>query len=173
MSARLPNLRSGASLLAPLVLLAAGCGINCDKDPDDPPVEYKGGVTTNAGAYDSAPDGENSAWLTFSAGRTYRFYHDLGGPPRKIVTYFAFAQRCGAGEQKVERYTIGVGNQATIEDNTHADYFDVRNDTCAEVCLRVYASDPILASEEPTAGSPEAGAVDDAAGDANDSGSSE
>jgi hypothetical protein len=140
-----------------VALFAAGCGINCDRNPDEPAVDYRGGVTTSAGAYDSAPEGENSPWLTFPAGRTYRFYHDLGGPPRDIRPSLAFAERCGAGDRKVERYTPGVGNQVTIEDNTHPDYFDIRNDTCAEVCLRVYASDPILSSEprEDDAGSSE------------------
>jgi hypothetical protein len=131
-----------------VALFAVGCGINCDRNPDEPAVDYRGGVTTSMG-YDSTPDGENSPWLTFPAGRTYRFFHDLGGPPRHIDAYLAFAERCGAGARKVERYTNGAGNQVTIEDNTHPDYFEVRNDTCAEVCLRVYASDPILSSEPP------------------------
>jgi hypothetical protein len=136
--------------VAGLALACAGCGINCDRDPDVAPVPWKGGVTENGPSglvYDSSPNADEGPYLDFPPGRTYRFFHSLGGKARSIVTYFAFADRCGAGSRKVERSSIGVGNQATLETQTDPTYFDVRNDTCSDVCLRVIARDPIVSTE--------------------------
>jgi hypothetical protein len=140
------------------VAAITGCGINCDRNPDEPPVEYKGGVTVD-GVYDSSPLGPRGPFLQFPPGRTYRFFHDLGGIPRRINSYLAFSDRCGNTEQGVERMAESAGNQVTLEQPTEPDYFDVRNDTCSDVCLRVVADHPILESEPP-AGEPDAGDVE-------------
>lgn len=140
-----------AARLGAVALVAGitGCGINCDRNPDQAPVEWRGGVVTDKGNYDSSPDGFDGPYLPFPPGRTYRFFHGLGGKPRVIQTWLAFSERCGAQERGIERSAEAAGNQVTIEKTESPDYFDIRNDTCSDVCLRAVAEDPILETSPP------------------------
>lgn len=121
-------------------------------------MEWKGGVTVK-GIYDSSPEGFHGPFLGFPPGRTYRFFHDLGGPPRVIQTWIAFSERCGATERGVERTAEAAGNQVTIEVTDSDEYFEIRNDTCSDVCLRAVAQGPILSTEPPEEPEPDAGDV--------------
>jgi hypothetical protein len=122
---------------------AAGCKTQCNRDPDEPPVVFTGGSTAG-GVY------ESSSWageyLDFPPGRTYRFVHDLGGVPRTIEFYFSFSSTPVPGPDADPSARQGgtvpaAGNQATIEAVT-AKTFDVRNDSCSDIHLRVVARDP-------------------------------
>jgi hypothetical protein len=135
-------------LACALVAVITGCGINCDRSPDEPPVEYRGGVTEN-GTYRSAKDGLRGPFLQFSPGRTYRLFHDLGGIPAVVDTRLAFSEGCGNQERGVERSAEAAGNQVSLEQPTSPEYIDLRNDSCSDVCLYVTASGPILQSEPP------------------------
>ena len=113
-------------------------------------MDYTDGVTfADTLTYDSSPNNWEGPWLPFPPGRTYRFFHDLGGIPLQINTWIAFSDRCGDHAGGVERSSEGAGNQTTIEQPTDPTYFDVRNDTCSDICLRVVASHPILESDPP------------------------
>jgi hypothetical protein len=133
----------GATLVAvgagALTMVSTGCGNQCDRNPDAPPVVYNGGTTRN-GVYDSAPSW--NGYLDFPPGRTYRFVHHLGGIPQNITPYVAFETNPvnlsndgspGSGTTSI------VGNQFTINRVT-ATTFDVFNDTCSDIQLRVTAS---------------------------------
>jgi hypothetical protein len=137
---------AGQSVVCALVIAAlTGCAINCDRNPDVPPVEYRDGVTE--GGFYSSSLGLGGPFLEFPPGRTYRIFHDLGGPPRRVETRLAYSEACGNTERGVERSAESAGNQVSLEQPTAPDYFDLRNDTCSDVCLWVGASHPILESE--------------------------
>lgn len=134
---------------------ASGCSaLNCDRNPDEPPVRVTEG-TVKHGAYQSAP--WNGPFLDFPPGRTYRFVHGLGGVPRTLQAYLAFRPMCGPeAHGQGGELAPGAGNQTTISQVT-AEYVDVRNDTCSDVCLMLVAADP------DTPGASDAGASDAAA----------
>jgi hypothetical protein len=140
---------AGRAVACALAAATAGCGINCDRNPDVPPVDYKEGITRTKPELTYESTSWEGPWLAFPPGRTYRFYHQLGGIPISIETWVAFSDRCGDHPGGVERSSEGAGNQTTIEQPNDPRYFDVRNDTCSDVCLRVAASHPILDSEPP------------------------
>jgi hypothetical protein len=134
----------GAALAATLV--TAGCGQLCDRNPDAPPVPYTGGDATNVGtpyaSYETS--GWPGAYLAFPPGRTYRITHGLGACPRNVEADFAFDVSPVAGSNNGKQPSgsaPAAGNQYTIERVT-PETLDVRNDTCSDVRLRVYASDP-------------------------------
>jgi len=140
---------------------STGCGEQCDRNPNVPPVEYKDGKASN-GVYESSPF--SGPYLDFPSGRTYRFYHYLGGIPRRIDPWVSFdvdpvpssnEAKPGGGTTPI------VGNQFTVERVT-ATTFDVRNDTCSDIKLRVVASDPEPAARA-DAGTPEPDGGDAAA----------
>jgi hypothetical protein len=146
----------GATLLAAgaaaVGVVSTGCGNQCDRDASAPPVLYTGG-TTRDGVYDSAPSWND--YLDFPSGRTYRFVHNLGGRPHVIIPYVAFETNPvtlsndgspGSGTTSI------VGNQFTI-DRVTATTFDVFNDTCSDIQLRVVATDPERVAA-PDGGSP-------------------
>ncbi len=96
-----------------------------------PAIDYLDGSTRD-GYYESS--GWNDAWLHFPQGRTYRFRHGLKTEDYSMVTYVGFDPRPfeerGASEN--------TGNMGLIEQVT-PEYFQVRNDTCAEMYIRVIA----------------------------------
>jgi hypothetical protein len=116
----------------------AGCGTQCDRNPNEPPIRWTGGKVLS-GAYASSD--WSGPWLDFPPGRTYRFVHGLGGVPAVIQGWFSFDANPVSGGGAV----LAAGNQFTIEHPTTT-YFDARNDTCSDVFLRVVASSPELAS---------------------------
>ena len=101
---------------------------------------------TNAGtpyaSYETS--GYPGPYLAFPPGRTYRIAHRLGACPRNVGADFAFdvspVSGSNAGTQP-SGTVPAAGNQFTIERVT-PETLDVRNDTCSDVRLRVYASDP-------------------------------
>jgi hypothetical protein len=144
----------GVTGLVTLVLSASlastfttvGCGLQCDRNPDEPPVPYKAGITSNPdtpfAAYESAPS--TGPFLDFPPGRTYRFFHALGAPPVSITAEFSFDEFPIASTNTAPDKSGAVtaaGNQFTKERVT-ATTFDVRNDTCSDVHLRVVATFP-------------------------------
>jgi hypothetical protein len=149
--------------IAPLVSAAvtAGCGTLCERNPDEPPVVYKDGITHFAGTpyawYESAP--LKGPYLDFPPGRTYRFVHQLGGVVGQPQANFSFAEfpiaTTNDGPHK-SGFVTGAGNQATFERAT-ADTFDIRNDTCSDVYLRVTAAFPTLGDSDAGTPTPIAG----------------
>ena len=139
-----PFVASWSSVVLLSAAIAAGssalsCGTQCDRNPDEPPVVYRGGVTNAArGTYFSAP--YDGPYLDFPPGRTYRFFHGLGGKPQMVRAWLSFAEYPGQGDSP-EGFVEAAGNQATFEGAT-SDYVDVRNDTCSDVRIRIEASDP-------------------------------
>ena len=136
---------TGAALIASL-FAATACGKQCDRNPDELPVTWNAGTTTNPGrpsaSYESA--GWSGPYLDFPAGRTYRFNHALGDCPKTILIYGAFnpspVVTTNSGHTSAGSAII-IGNQANVTRVTSTT-FDVRNDTCSDVFIRAEASDP-------------------------------
>jgi hypothetical protein len=151
-----------AILALPLVatLGSAGCGTQCDRNPNEPPVVYKDGLFDPAhGTYFSSD--EDGPFLDFPPGRTYRFFHGLGGKPEFVYAWLSFSEFPTPPGEKGEGFVEAAGNQVTFEHIT-CEYVDVRNDTCAGVRIRVAATapDPGLCSD---AGAPSTSPSDAAA----------
>lgn len=115
-----------ALLAAWCACFAPACGPDCDRNPDEPPVEYTEGTTTD-GVYESAPP--EGPFLHFPSGRTYRLAHGLGQVPTACSSYLAH-------DEYPASFAEGAGNQVTFEAWTAA-HVDIRNDTCSDVRLRV------------------------------------
>jgi hypothetical protein len=121
-----------------------GCGTQCDRNPDEPPIVWKGGLTNRAtGTYFSSD--VRGPYLPFPPGRTYRFMHQLGGVPEDVQIWFSFAEG-PVDAADPDGFVPATGNQATVERVT-GEYVDVRNDTCSDVRIRFMARDPLLESE--------------------------
>jgi hypothetical protein len=113
--------------LAPSNLACSDCEVH-----GDPVLKYNHGKTSE-GYYESS--GWNDEWVYFPQGRTYQFVHDLGTEKYVVTLYLAFHPRplenkAGSSESS--------GNMGTIEIVT-PEYFQVRNDTCAEMYIRAVA----------------------------------
>jgi hypothetical protein len=155
--------RSFAILAAALLAaLESGCGTQCDRHPNEPPVEFKDGVTDQAAhIYVSSSDTKNpwkGPWLDFPPGRTFRFPHQLGGVPRQIDIWFSFSPNPIADNPEGESsgFVAAAGNQATVQ-FVDDDHIDIRNDTCSDVWIMVSLSEPKFESTR------EAGVSGDAA----------
>jgi hypothetical protein len=151
---------------APLVASAitVGCGTLCERNPDEPPVPYSGGDVNFAGTpsafYETS--GWGGPYLDFPPGRTYRVTHHLGFAPAAFAAYFAFDESPVATSNDGKNRSgsaLAAGNQFTIE-SANAETFDVRNDTCSDVRLRVVAY-------LPTEGASDAGTPSPVASDAS------
>ena len=156
---RLPHvtatlIRIGAAfaLVAGLVSLGApfttGCGTQCERNPNEAPVPFDAGNTTNPGtpyaSYESS--GWDGPYLDFPPGRTYRFMHHLGDCPKSIEVWGSFNNREPVVATHEKTKPMGgsaeiVGNQATVERVTST-AIEIRNDTCSDVLIRVVASEP-------------------------------
>jgi hypothetical protein len=120
-----------------------GCGTQCDRNPNEPPVVYTDGITDRAaGTYFSAEI--HGPYLDFPPGRTYRFMHGLGGVPQDVQAWLSFAVG-PIDAAKPEAFVQAAGNQVSWGEVT-TKYFDVRNDTCSDVRIRVMARDPVFKS---------------------------
>lgn len=155
---------SGVLVLALCAFLAqeSGCGSQCDRHPDEPPVVFEDGITDqSAHVYRSSSNAKNpwqGPWLDFPPGRTLRFPHHLGGVPQGLHCFFAFSPNPltdNNGQGAASGFVPGGGNQCTFED-VKDDHVDIRNDTCSDVFVMVELSDPILESD--------GGSVSDASG---------
>jgi hypothetical protein len=132
--------------------VTVACGNQCDRNPNEPAVLYTGGNTLNPGtpfaSYESSPG--DGPYLPFPAGRTYRFTHGLGGSPRSWELFVSFSPSPIAttdGGRTRGGSAICAGNQCTLERITPT-VFEVRNDTCSDVYLRVAVSLPTLLPAE-------------------------
>ncbi len=119
--------------LATTLVMAFGCSPPCETASEDP-VFFKGGeYVATCSTYETSPWG--GPYLHFPGGRRYRIYHGLGQVPPVVNTYVAFHESPIPGNNVSEN----TGNQGVIED-VNADYIQIRNDTCADLYLRVVAS---------------------------------
>lgn len=139
--------RTGLAFGAATLLVGSGsvlgCGTQCDRNPDEPPIAWKGGIRNPAtGWYFSAA--ASGPYLPFPPGRTYRFYHGLGGRPETFQAFLSFAED-PLPDAKPDGFTLASGNQVTFE-AVNASYIDVRNDTCSDVRIRLAAFFPGFAS---------------------------
>jgi hypothetical protein len=138
------------ALLAMAAASQTACSAACDRTANETPVEYTGGRTDRQrGFYESTT--ENGPFLDFPPGRTYRFFHHLGGVPEQKSSELAFDRFPHSGNHP-SGSVEAAGNQVTWEVITDQ-YADVRNDTCSDVFLRITLSEPSL----PDAAAPDGG----------------
>jgi len=119
-----------------IAVMCSGCmGDACNRNSDDPPVPFHGGLTSssNQDYITSLPE---EPYLDFPSGRRYRLFHDLAGVPTLIVPYVSFSPTPVLDDSG---FTISPGNQTVIHRITD-EYIDVENDTCTHFYLRVVAS---------------------------------
>lgn len=120
---------SGALLFAP----QGGCATTCNTSGQNA-IEYTGGDRVGA-IYETTP--VDGTWLDFPAGRRYKLMHHFGTTKYLYNVSLAFDPHpVPQYEGGVGNSSPGAGNELIIEDYG-ADYFQVRNDTCAEYYLRV------------------------------------
>jgi hypothetical protein len=125
-------------VLGALLTLPA-CG-TCDTDGQTP-VRYTEG-TTNADTtrYETNPiDGR---YLDFPAGRVYDLAHDLNQTPSVVLSYLSFSAEPTSGHGD---FAESAGNQVVVE-RVDDEVVRVRNDTCADMYLRV-----VLEADAPAA----------------------
>lgn len=116
--------------------LAAGCGSNCETDDPTDPVIYKGGALDSSGTvYESS--GWSGPFLHFPPGRRYVIWHRLGRTPASYQTYLSFSERGLA--DGANNAAESAGNQAVVE-LVDPQVIQLRNDSCAELYLRVVAT---------------------------------
>jgi hypothetical protein len=147
--------RSVAHVSVALSLCTAACsGDICDRNSDDPPVEFTDGLTSNSATLYMSSKADD-AYLDFPSGKRYRLFHDLLDTPSLIVPYVSFSATPlsdGSG------FTISPGNQTVINAVTD-EFIEVENDTCTDFYLRVVASTDDF-SPAPAANAPDAGIAD-------------
>jgi hypothetical protein len=116
------------------LLTSIGCvGSRCDRE-GQAPQRFEGGRTNSDGSfYESS--GLEGPFLFFPSGRTYHLVHGLSEAPAEFNVFLSFAEHpleTGAG------IAPSAGNQSIIED-VNDQYIELRNDTCAEVFVRLTA----------------------------------
>lgn len=101
----------------------------------------------------------NEPFLHFPAGRRLALVHNLNGTPRVIRTYLAFSE-CPYPVDATKPGVVAesAGNQVILE-GIQSDTIRVRNDTCADLYLRLVATHPD-GENEPEAGAGGDGAID-------------
>jgi len=118
-----------------VLLGLSGCG-SC-KTRGQEPIEYRGGHTIppdNLVYETSAPFGE---YLHFPAGRTYDLMHELAATPYLVASYIAFNRVIEQDDDgNTGNYAESAGNQVVVECQDE-ERVRVRNDTCADMYLRV------------------------------------
>jgi hypothetical protein len=126
------------SLLLPIALaaLSSGCG-NCSTRGAEP-IEFNGGMPKQeALTYETSRIfGE---YLHFIPGRRFDLMHRLGAIPTKVSSYVSFAREPSEGsndQDNIGNIAEASGNLVVIE-CADEERVRVRNDTCAEVYLRV------------------------------------
>ena len=108
----------------------SGCGAACTRSNEkNPPKTYDGGVSDGT-EYQSAPTG--GPYLSFPGGSRYEILHKLDPPPTlgTVEIRLAFDKDGSTADT--------AGNQAIVQEIT-AEHILVKNDTCADFFLYVYA----------------------------------
>lgn len=120
-----------------LVLLQAcsnfgpACSTSDDSNPADP---YAGGTTVNGSYQTSDWDGP---LLWFPGGKRYDLQHNLGCKPANIVIFVSFSEKGDKGGS----IAPSAGNM-TILQAVDDKIIRIKNDSCSDYYLRVYADDP-------------------------------
>ncbi|HEX2734609.1 MAG TPA: hypothetical protein VHM70_23555 [Polyangiaceae bacterium] len=116
-------------------LISAGCVSQvCNTDGQDPQ-RYSGGHTNAAKTfYESSP--ASGPFLYFPVGRTYQLEHGLSEMPSDYHAFLAFEE---APLEHKEGFAQAAGNEVMFE-VVNDRIIQVRNDTCAELYLRVVAT---------------------------------
>lgn len=118
-----------------------GCG-SCDTSGGEPVLFTEGFVNDSRTAYQTNRFDEE--YLHFPSGRTFDLIHGLATTPYLIQSYVAFDPNplARSDEDNTNNTAESAGNQVVIEAST-PERIRVRNDTCAELYLRVVAlADP-------------------------------
>lgn len=131
--------------LAAALVGGSGCvGQTCDTH-GEAPQRYSGGRTNRDRSFYETSN-SNGPFLFFPAGRTYRFEHGLSETPAEyhaVMAWFEYPlESAGISES--------AGNQAMFE-LIDEKAIEVRNDTCADLYLRLWAR--VAPFELPDAGS--------------------
>lgn len=135
--------RSGLALAGLFAFGVTACGA-CDTTGQDP-IEYTEGITTGGDdlwQYESTA--VNDDWLHFPAGRIYDLVHGLPGTPQRWSAYVSFNSRleplAGSGTTtNPNNAAPAAGNQVVVDAKWGPDIIRIRNDTCAEVYVRLEA----------------------------------
>lgn len=113
------------------------CVNTCDVTPGEP-ILHAGGFS-EGGLYETGA--WNADWLRFAPGTVYRFPHQLGTDRIVINVYTAFSPRPFEEQADPRGAAESAGNLAIYE-SVGDDYFELRNDTCADLYLRATAFAP-------------------------------
>lgn len=132
-----------------LVLSCALSGCGSCKTGGQTPIEYRGGESSSTTlSYETS--GVSGEYLHFPAGRRFDLIHELGLPPFQVQSYVSFQRLPAEPDQhdNTGNYAEAAGNQVVIECQD-SERIRVRNDTCAELYLRVVAqANPDLSVDE-------------------------
>lgn len=131
-------LRFAALAAAGALVLLQGCsnfGPSCSTSDDSNPAElYTGGTTLNGSYQTSDWDGP---LLWFPGGKRYDLQHNLGCKPANVVIFVSFSEQGDKGGS----IAPSAGNM-TILQAVDEQIIRIKNDTCSDYYLRVYADDP-------------------------------
>jgi hypothetical protein len=122
-----------ASFVAASLGLACAGG-QCDRDGQTPQT-FRDGHTNAARTFYESSSSEGP-FLFFPSGRTYRFVHGLSEQPAVFGAFLAFSEsplEDGSG------FAHAAGNEVIYE-RIGDDFVEIRNDTCAELFVRLWAS---------------------------------
>jgi hypothetical protein len=121
-----------------MLVTAAGCGTDCRRGDDGPPLRFDGGNSPAAGFYETSPAA--GPYLDFPSGRRWELVHGLGAVP-STAAYLSFQRcplevPCEPGDEERGGYAEAAGN-AVVFENATEEVVVLRNDTCADFFLRV------------------------------------
>ena len=155
-------MRFAALVAAGALVLLQGCsnfGPSCStSDDSNPPDPYAGG-TTKDGAYTTSDWDGPLLW--FPGGKRYDLQHGLGCKPRNVVIYLSFSEQGDKGGS----IAPSAGNMSILQ-VVDDKIIRIKNDTCSDYYLRVFASYPEC-DEDAGAGDAGDASPGDAAGDAS------
>ncbi len=122
----------------------AACTAPCGRDDGGEPVPYRDGIRQGDGYWTSPPEGP---YLRFESGVSYEIFHELGAPPQTIDAMLSFQRcpmltPCSAEDDETGGATFSAGNLVIVDD-VNSESVIVRNDTCADLFLRVTLLDPL------------------------------
>lgn len=129
--------------LLPLAVGVAGCSNDCNRDGAATATRYEDGLNPSPGAYETSPAA--GPYLNFSSGQRWELVHGLATVP--VPDAFVSFQRCptlatcDAADDETGGFARAAGNVVVFEE-LNEDVVVVRNDTCADLFLRVVLSAP-------------------------------